>query len=183
MTPTAPASSSTVVGIGECRAINSPGGKLITYALGSCIAVVAWDPLTKTGGLLHLMLPDSALDSVRGKNNPALFADTGIPHLIECCMKLGASRSRLVLRAAGGAKVLEQNGMFDIGNRNHISMRKALWKAGLFLQGEDTGGTLARTVSLELNEGLMMIREGGAPWRELPARRKATAAAAEVAGR
>lgn len=161
----------TIVGIGECRVSSRADGRLITYALGSCIALVAWDPVTKVGGMVHFLLPDSSLSSVRGNANPGLFADTGIPMLIRDCVDKGGTRERLVLRAAGGAHVLDNGDHFDIGNRNHTSMRKALWKAGLFLQGEATGGVVSRTVSLDVATGTMMIREGASPWRELPARR------------
>jgi len=166
----------TIVGIGECRVCSREDGRLITYALGSCIAVVAWDPVARIGGLLHFLLPDSSNSTVRGSANPGLFADTGIPMLLKGCSDSGAVRERLVLRAAGGAKVLENSGHFDIGNRNHTSMRKALWKAGMFLQGEATGGTQSRTVSLDIATGAMLIREGAAPWRELAARRGTAAA-------
>lgn len=166
----------TIVGIGECRVCARNDGRLITYALGSCIAVVAWDPVVRVGGLLHFLLPDSALGTVRGSGNPGLFADTGIPMLLKSCFESGAARERLVLRAAGGARVLDNGGHFDIGNRNHTSMRKALWKAGMLLQGEATGGTESRTVSLDVATGTMMIREGATPWRELAARKGAAAA-------
>jgi chemotaxis protein CheD len=163
--------ANTIVGIGECRISTDASGRLITYALGSCIAVVAWDPVLKIGGLLHFLLPDSALSTVRGSANPGLFADTGIPLLLKNCLNAGAARERLVVRAAGGAKVLDAGGQFDVGKRNHASMRKALWKAGMFLHGEATGGTDSRTVSLDVGTGTMLVREGASPWRELIARR------------
>lgn len=50
-----------VVGVGDCRVTDEPV-ELVTYALGSCIAVVVWDPVAKVGGLLHFMLPDSSVD-------------------------------------------------------------------------------------------------------------------------
>jgi chemotaxis protein CheD len=166
-----------IVGIGECRVSNREDGRLITYALGSCIGLSAWDPVSKVGGLLHFLLPDSTMTTVRGGSNPGLFADTGVPLLIRSCVQSGAVAQRLVLRAAGGASVLENGHHFDIGNRNHMSMRKALWKAGLFLRGEATGGTTSRTVSLEIASGTMLVREGALPWRELVARTSVAAGA------
>jgi chemotaxis protein CheD len=164
-----------IVGIGECRVSSDVRARLITYALGSCIAVVAWDPIVKVGGLLHFLLPDSTSGTLRGAANPGLFADTGIPLLLEKCLNHGAARDRLMLRAAGGAKVLDSAGQFDIGNRNHSSMRKSLSKAGLFLHAEATGGVESRSVSLEIATGTMLVREGSAPWRELTARRRFSA--------
>jgi chemotaxis protein CheD len=160
-------SKQNVVGIAELIVSDEPGAVLITYALGSCIALTAWDPVVKVGGLLHFMLPESGLDTIRGRSNPAMYADTGIPQLFEACIANGAKRQRLVVRAAGGAQVLNDTGVFNIGNRNHLSMRKTLWKAGILLHAETTGGNISRSVSLEISSGKVLVREGGAPWREL----------------
>jgi chemotaxis protein CheD len=160
-------SKQNVVGIAELIVTGEPQAVLVTYALGSCIALTAWDPIVKVGGLLHFMLPESGLDTTRGRGNPAMYADTGIPQLFNACIANGAKKQRLVVRAAGGAQVLNDKGVFDIGNRNHLSMRKALWKAGILLHGETTGGSLSRSVSLEISTGTVLVREGGAPWREL----------------
>jgi chemotaxis protein CheD len=160
-------SKQSVVGIAELIVTGEPDAVLVTYALGSCIGLTAWDPIVKVGGLLHFMLPESGLDTTRGRSNPAMYADTGIPQLFEACVANGANKRRLVVRAAGGAQVLNDNGVFNIGNRNHLSMRKALWKAGILLHAEMTGGNISRSVSLELSTGKVLIREGGTPWREL----------------
>ncbi|MGZ3387730.1 MAG: chemotaxis protein CheD, partial [Isosphaeraceae bacterium] len=48
-----------VVGISDLKVSNNPADSMITYALGSCIAVAVYDPVAKVGGLLHFMLPDS----------------------------------------------------------------------------------------------------------------------------
>ena len=50
-----------VVGVGDLGASNNSMLTLSTYALGSCVAVVAYDPTTKASGLLHLMLPESTI--------------------------------------------------------------------------------------------------------------------------
>ena len=52
-----------VVGMGECR-IARPPATLSTVALGSCVAVMAWDWKLRVGGLLHVMLPDSSIEIV-----------------------------------------------------------------------------------------------------------------------
>ena len=58
----APTARPLVVGVGDCKVSADPQSELVTYALGSCIAVSIWDPVSKVGGLLHFMLPDSAVD-------------------------------------------------------------------------------------------------------------------------
>lgn len=67
---------------------NTPGTVLVTYSLGSCIAVAIYDPLVRVGGMLHFMLPDSELDPEKAQNNPFMFADTGIPSLFKATSTL-----------------------------------------------------------------------------------------------
>ncbi|MBC7928373.1 MAG: chemotaxis protein CheD [Bryobacteraceae bacterium] len=160
-----------LVGIGDCRASRTEQARLITYALGSCIGMTVWDPVVKVGGLLHYLLPDSNLGSGRG-SNPALYADTGIPMLLRKCFELGACRERLIIRAAGGARILSPMTQFDVGNQNQAGMRKSLRELGLAVQASATGGTECRTISLDVTSGVMRIREGGAPWKELTASRR-----------
>jgi chemotaxis protein CheD len=74
-----------VVGISDFQCSNKPEDILVTYALGSCIAVVVYDPVAVVGGLLHFMLPDSTLDQNKAAESPAMFADTGIPLLFKSC--------------------------------------------------------------------------------------------------
>ncbi len=59
------------------------------------------DPVTKIGGLAHIMLPDST--SIRNSSqNIAKFADTGIDELVRQMEKLGAKKARMVAKIAGG---------------------------------------------------------------------------------
>jgi chemotaxis protein CheD len=80
-----------VVGISDCKVSWETEDLLVTYALGSCIAVAVHDPVAKVGGLLHYMLPDSALDAAKAQQNPFMFADTGIPRLVEAVKSRGGS--------------------------------------------------------------------------------------------
>ena len=62
--------SMLVVGVGDGQVTNDPDHTLVTYALGSCIAVLIHDPLTRVGGLLHFMLPESSIDASKAEKNP-----------------------------------------------------------------------------------------------------------------
>lgn len=136
---------------------------LATFALGSCIGLSVYDSVAGVGGLLHYMLPDSSIDPARGHENPYMFADTGIPRLIEQVCARGASKRRLVAHAAGGAQIMDPNNIFDIGKRNHLAVRKILWKAGVLLSGEAVGGGNSRTVRLEIGSGQLWLQEGCGP--------------------
>jgi chemotaxis protein CheD len=156
------------VGMADCRIGDAPSQVLATYALGSCIGLALHDAAAGVGGLLHFMLPDSTIDRGRSRDNPWMFADTGIPRLLEGLCARGASKRRLIVRAAGGASMMDPQNVFDIGRRNYLAMRKILWKAGVMVHGEAVGGARSRTVRLEIGSGKFLIQEGGEV-RELPA--------------
>jgi len=156
------------VGVGDCKVSNGAESILTTYALGSCIAVAIHDPVAAVAGLLHFMLPESSLNPAKASQNPFMFADTGIPLLFHAAYQLGAEKRRLVVRAAGGAQVMDENGVFNIGKRNHLAMRKILWRAGVMIHGEQIGGTTCRTVRLEVSTGRFLIRGPGVTDYETP---------------
>src|SRR5579872_3522119 len=135
-----------VVGVADWRVSNDPDRILATYALGSCVAVMLYDPSARAGGLLHFMLPSSQLDAPKARENPAMFADTGISMLVNEIQKLGADRRRLVAHLAGGGCILDPEGLFNIGNRNSIAARNLLWKIGVMIENESLGGESMRSV-------------------------------------
>ena len=164
--------SLVVVGVGDCQVSTDSQATLVTYALGSCIALLAHDSVSKVGGLLHYMLPESSLDATRAQSHPAVFGDTGVQLLLDTMMRKGADKRRLVLRAAGGAQMMDEQGVFNIGKRNQLALKKLLWKSGLMLHGEETGGLLSRTVRMEIASGKVFLRPGGGQENEwaLPGR-------------
>jgi len=159
-----------VVGMSDCRFADEPGQVLTTYALGSCIGLAVHDPQAAVGGLLHFMLPDSSIDPAGARENPCKFADTAVPLLLAEVYRRGASQRRLVVAAAGGARMMDPQNYFDIGRRNYQAVRRLLWKAGLLLHAEAIGGERSRTVRLEIGSGRFWSQEGGER-RELVAAR------------
>jgi chemotaxis protein CheD len=142
---------------------SSPEDEIITYALGSCLGITIHDPVAHVGGMVHVMLPSSAIDPVKASMNPCMFVDTGVKNLFLESYKAGAQRNRLVVFAAGGACAngLEQDDYFQIGKRNVTVLRSLLWKNGIILTNSDFGGNLARTMSLEMSTGKVLIRING----------------------
>lgn len=172
-----------VVGVADCKVSGDTSRELVTYALGSCIAVVIWDPGARVGGLLHFMLPDSASDrQSQGRDHPYRYADTGTPLLFREAYQHGADKRRLVVRLAGGAAVVDDNGVFSIGKRNYTALRKILWRAGVLVHAEDVGGTVSRTVRLEIETGRMFIQTPGRNERELIAGPAAARASFQAGG-
>jgi len=151
---------SLVVGISDCKVSGDPEEVLITYALGSCVGVMVYDPQTRIAGLLHFMLPEASVDQAKAAQNPCMFADTGVPELLRQVTQQGAQRRRVSVRIAGGAQVIGGHELFNIGKRNALAARKLLWKEGLLLAGEAIGGEVSRTVRMEVGTGRTLIREG-----------------------
>lgn len=147
-----------VVGVGDLGVSNNPAITLSTYALGSCVAVVAYDPLLKLGGLLHLMLPDSTISPDKAIAQPAMFADTGLPSLFRSLIGLKADPGRLRLLLAGGASVLGGNDAFKIGERNIRATQDYLARKGFSVRHTLVGGTVNRTVHLNLSDGGVTVK-------------------------
>ncbi|MCX6592958.1 MAG: chemotaxis protein CheD [Acidobacteria bacterium] len=148
-----------IVGVGDCGFSSNVGETLVTYALGSCVAVSVHDPVGHVGGLLHFMLPESSLDPEKAVRQPYMFADTGVPLLFEKLSNLGAEKKRLQVKVAGGAQMIEGSATFNIGKRNALAVKKLLWKAGVMIQGEELGGTVSRSIMLEIGTGKVSLKE------------------------
>jgi len=150
-----------IVGIADMQMSKDPRSTLITYSLGSCIGVALYDPVAKVGGLLHYMLPDSQIDAEKAKKNPWMFADTGIPLLFREAYKLGGEKQRMVVKVAGGAQIMDESGYFNIGKRNYMVLRKILWKNNVLIAAESVGGSVNRTLTLELSTGKVWVKTSG----------------------
>lgn len=148
-----------VVGIGERRIASPPAVSVATYALGSCVAVVAWDWKLRVGGLLHAMLPDSSIDPVKARANPSIFVDTGVPALLRDLVERGSAKKQLRWCLAGGANMMADSSHFEIGKRNYLALKKAFWRLGVFIDQEDMGGTESRSVRLDLQTGRIDLRK------------------------
>lgn len=156
-----------VVGISDVKVSNNVNDVLVTYALGACVGVVVYDPVVRVGGLLHYMLPDSALDPDKAREKPAMFADTGIPLLFKSCYKLGAEKKRMLVKVVGGASILDDTNYFRIGQKNIMALRKIFWKNNVLIDKEDTGKNCNRTIRLYMASGKLTVKTSGEDTREL----------------
>jgi chemotaxis protein CheD len=149
-----------LVEVGDLK-VGKEGDEIVTYALGSCLGLVAYDPVAKVGGLLHAMLPLSNINPEKAKVNPFMFVDTGVPELFHRLYEMGGQKGRMVVKAVGCANPLGKDEMFKIGERNYVVLKKLLWKNGLLLKAEDIGGSLSRTVHFNVTNGEIVISSNG----------------------
>lgn len=153
-----------VIGVGGLGASNTKGTTIKTYALGSCVAVVLLDPQTRTVGMVHVALPDSAIRPDKVASLPGYFADTGIPALLQEMRRCGTRGPQgLIVKLAGGAQIMDQNNTFNIGKRNALAAKKILWGFGLAPVAEDLGANFSRTVTLSTDTGVMTLATPGRP--------------------
>lgn len=147
-----------IIHVSDAKASKDPNDILTTYSLGSCIAVCLYDPATHIGGMLHYQLPSSSLEPDRAQGKPFMFADTGMKLLIEKLSSMGAMKKRMNVKIAGGATMDAGPDGFHIGKRNHLAIRKLMWKNGMFIDAEDVGGNIPRNMYMDIENGNITIR-------------------------
>lgn len=155
--PLAPRSRLTV-DAGQFLVSNDPDAELVTFALGSCVAVILHDRSRLVGGMIHYRLPVSSADPEKGHVQPATFADTGLQALFRKMCGSSCNKRDLVVKLAGGASMNGASQHFDVGNRNILIARRILWQHRLLIAAEAVGGNIPRTVYLNVGNGRCFIR-------------------------
>ena len=153
--------SQVVVDIADARVSRNVDDVLVTHSLGSCVGVMVYDPVVHVGGMIHCMLPLSSVDPRKAQEKPFMFVDTGMVLFLGQLFELGLVRSRALVKVAGCSRILDNNNLFRIGERNYTVLRKLLWKNGLMIKSENVGGSVSRTVRLEIATGRCILRSGG----------------------
>jgi len=153
--------NNVIVNIADARVSCQTEDVLVTYSLGSCIGVAIYDPEIRVGGMIHCMLPLSKVDRDKAESNPFMFVDSGMVRLLGMLYEQGVARSRAIVKVAGCSQILDKGNLFRIGQRNHTVLRKVLWKNGLMTKAEQIGGSVSRTMRLEIATGRCTIKSEG----------------------
>lgn len=148
-----------ILGIGDLGVSKMSGAVVKTFALGSCVAVVILDPKVHAVGMIHVALPDSSINREKVKERPGYFADSGLPVLLKEMVGLGCAPNYrgLIVKLIGGASIMDNNEIFNIGKRNLLAIKKILWAHGMGAVAEDVGGNHSRTVSVAVDTGQITI--------------------------
>lgn len=146
------------VGMAELKVAKAPD-KVTTLGLGSCVGVCAYDALSKVGGMVHIMLPYSslAIESI----NPAKFADTGIPLLVQELERQGSTLSHLIVKIVGGAEMFVSSGHdlhLGVGERNILAVEETCQKLNLVIAAKSVGGNAGKSVTLNLDTGIVEVK-------------------------
>ena len=150
------------VGMADLQVCKAPDA-LTTLGLGSCIGACIYDPVTKVAGMVHFMLPDST--RIKNNQNIAKFGDTGIVETVRLMEGLGAKRSRMVAKIAGGAKMFAINTTslpsMNVGENNIEAARLAFKTLGIRILAEDVGLNYGRTIEFYAEDGSLIIKSVG----------------------
>jgi chemotaxis protein CheD len=163
----APPRKTLVVGVADMIASNDATAMIVTHSLGSCVGVVVYDIACRAGGMLHVMLPDSTINTTKAARTPCMFVDTGVPQLFKAVYGLGGVKSRLIVKMAGGAQFLDKKRIWNIGQRNVQAVEEILMRNGISVRSCDVGGLSARTLRLDLATGCVTVQADGQKPREL----------------
>ena len=153
------------VGMADLNVCKAPEA-LTTLGLGSCIGCCIYDPTTKIAGMVHFMLPDST--RIKNNENIAKFGDTGIVETVKRMEAMGAKRSRMVAKIAGGAKMFSISSTaamtsLNVGDGNTESAKTALKALGIRIIAQDTGLNYGRTIEFYAEDGSLVIKSVGKP--------------------
>ncbi len=132
--------------------------KILQAYLGTCVGLALYDKSTKTGGMIHILLPEpTSSDNVE---YPEKYASTGVPILINKMIKMGARHENLKATIAGGALVgplSRQDINLDIGGRSAEIVASILKASRIKTIKSETGGFFTCTLELDLNSGRASI--------------------------
>lgn len=148
------------VGISDMKIVHAPE-TLITYALGSCVGICIIDKGAKIAGMAHILLAYNKQGNTR---DVFKYADTAIREMVRRMENLGGSKSRMIAKIAGGAKMFEIKGSTTIGNigeRNIAASRETLQKLRIGILAEDVGGNYGRTIIFDSTTGDLAIKSFG----------------------
>ncbi len=150
-----------VIGVGGLAVSTNKGERLTTYSLGSCLGITIYDPVVRSGGMLHAMLPDSSINPGKASQQPGVFLDTGLPALFKAAYKLGLDKHRAQICVAGGAQILDKDGFFNIGDRNYAMLQQILAQHSLKIDAAQVGGMVSRTITLNIATGEVRLKTSG----------------------
>jgi chemotaxis protein CheD len=152
------------VQIGEVKA--ECGGVILkSKAIGSCIAIVAYDAMRKIGAMAHVMLPGRAPANKKSSERMKYAADA-IDVLVNRMIQLGSRNGDIEVVLVGGGNVLDRPD--DTICRDNIeSALEFCGKKHMRVKAQAVGGTERRSVSLDVECGTVFYSEGNGSEVEL----------------
>lgn len=147
---------------GEVR-VSGENAVIVSRAIGSCVAVAAYDRVNRIGGIAHIMLP-----KFPGRENihDNKYAGCAIETLLSRMKRLGADIRRTEIYLAGGANVLKKKSDV-IWRENSDSVINILKKRNLKIKAKSIGGTERRSLYLHTKKGVVYCSIGDKNMKKL----------------
>lgn len=132
--------------------------RVLLTVLGSCVAACLLDPFAAVAGMNHFMLPDAGEG---GLDHPAAmrYGAHSMDVLVRELVKAGARRERLQAKVFGGAAVLPNMPLLNVGDRNAQFVLRYLQAQKIDLYAQDLGGSYARRVAFLADSGKVVVRK------------------------
>ncbi len=143
------------VNTGEVRSSNEKS-QLRSIAIGSCIAVVGFDPVKKAGVIAHIMLPDKAPERARAKTK---YAQNALDEMMRLFMEYGSNEKDIYVCLVGGGNVLKKESD-TVCQRNIESVTSILNERGIDIKAVALGGMERKSVFMELPSGTVKYTQG-----------------------
>jgi len=145
-------------------AAGSQNGTICTSTLGSCVAVIAYDKTSKTGGIVHTMLPGKSPKESKTEENK--YAENAIENLLDELKRLGRNKANIGICLVGGANVLRKEN--DTTSDNLVfSIFEMMERKKLSIKRTSLGGYERRTAKLCLRSGRVTFTLGDKSEAEL----------------
>jgi chemotaxis protein CheD len=155
-------SSMTAVNFSEMKISSNPVETLVAFSIGSGIGMTIYDPVVGVGGILNFILPDSThANGTNPAKVPLMFADTGTSAFLKALFEQGAKAENMKVVIAGGAHIMNQTGVFNIGQKNLEALKISLGDYDVKIHHEAVGGIKSRTICLEIGSGASIIKTSG----------------------
>jgi chemotaxis protein CheD len=138
---------------GELAATSAPS--VISTVLGSCVCVCLLDPVTRSGGANHFLLPYLT----RGDGSSSRFGGTAMEMLFTRMLSLGCEKRNLTARIFGGASQFEvSGGRISIGQQNVQVATRFLEDEGIPILVQEVGGSRGRKLVFHTETGDVFVR-------------------------
>jgi chemotaxis protein CheD len=134
------------------------GDILRTNSLGSCVAIIFYDPIHRIGGLSHILLSESPKDFIDATSGK--YVDTALPTLLESMINKGADPKTIKAMLFGGSEMFHFFSL-KIGHNNIEAAYSMLKKMNIPIVYQNTGGVSGRSVEINCGNGLVKIHHFG----------------------
>jgi chemotaxis protein CheD len=141
--------------IGEIYTASEP--TVIETILGSCVSVCLFDPVKKTGGMNHILLPGRGdLEKFDGATR---YGKNAMEVLINSMIKIGSRRKDIISKIYGGAHILKAIALhMSPGFKNVRFVEEFLELEGIPIMSQNTGGSNGRKIFFHTHTGDVFLK-------------------------